>query len=94
MHALNGANFAEIQGAVFHTKFMCDFNSRIKEESLREEHWGNAIEYKIYNQKCLNNDNLTLKFQGIGKKYEDSMQLVKLGIMKTSENYNAFVKKM
>lgn len=89
MHALNGANFADIQGAVLHTKFMHDFNNRVAEETIREEHWGNAVEYKIYNQECLRTRNLALKFPG-SVKYENTQQLIKLSIMRTSDNYNAF----
>jgi hypothetical protein len=90
MHAINGANMADITGIVFHSKYLQDFIERVKVESKRGVHYGNALEYKIYNKACLIEKNLPLKNQN-SIKFQDSKQLVKLGMMKSSIYFNSFL---
>ena len=59
-------------------------------ESKREVHFGNALEYKIYNQACLIEKDITLYYQD-SVKFQSSKQLVKLGMMKSSINFNVFL---
>ncbi len=90
MHAINGARLADITGVVFHSKYLQDFIERVMIESKREVHFGNAIEYKIYNHACLVAKDITLHCQN-SVKYQNSKQLVKLGMMKSSIIYNTFL---
>ncbi|MDP3642556.1 MAG: glycosyltransferase family 2 protein [Bacteroidota bacterium] len=90
MHAINGANLADITGVVYHSKYFQDFIERVMIESKREVHFGNALEYKIYNQACLIEKDITLYYQD-SVKFQSSKQLVKLGMMKSSINFNVFL---
>lgn len=90
MHAINGATLADITGVVFHSKHLQDFAPRVEAESKREVHFGNALEYKIYNQACLMEKNIILYFQN-SVKYKNTKQLVKLGLMKNSIMFNAYL---
>jgi hypothetical protein len=93
MHGINGANIADIEGTVMHTKFLHDFKIRVNEESIREEHFNNAMEYKVYNNSMQINEKLTLKYEG-SIKYKNTQQLVYLGIMKSSDDYQSFLDKI
>jgi hypothetical protein len=90
MHGISGAKIADIEGTVIHTKYMSDFISRVPEEAKREEHFNNAMEYKFYNSKIEKNKKLTF-YHKESVKYRNTRQLIDLGIMKTSENYQNFV---
>ena len=89
MHAINGSKMSNLQGVVFHTKFMQDFIQEAKEESTREQHFNNASDYKAYQKKiectpdlCLANSN-SIRFR-------DSEQLVELGLMRTNVLFEDF----
>ena len=92
MHAINNARIADIQGVVFHTKFLYDFIEEAVEEAKREEHFGNAVMYKIFDQKIKMAKNLTLHCKD-AVKFQDSLQLIRLGLMKSSETFSDFVKR-
>jgi glycosyltransferase involved in cell wall biosynthesis len=89
MHAINGANIADVSGAVFHSKFLNDFIFKAENESKREEHFNNAVEYKNYKHHLDQNENMVLKSER-SEKYEDSLKLIDLKIMSVSEKYRIF----
>jgi glycosyltransferase involved in cell wall biosynthesis len=90
MHTIDGANLSELQGAVLHFKFLPDFASRVNEEAEREQHWNNAYEYKVYAKK-INEGNFKRLYHQGSLKYEGSNQLVKLGFMKSSMDYENYL---
>jgi hypothetical protein len=89
MHAVNGALLADIQGVVFHTKFMHDFLDEVKEEAKREEHFDNAIMYKIFNEALKKDPSLCMKTEN-SRLYRDLDQLIDLGIVLTSKNLDDY----
>lgn len=89
MHGINGANIADVQGAVMHTKFLSDFSQRVFEEVVREEHFNNASEYKIYKDSILKDKTLSLRNEN-STQFTNTEQLVDLGVMKCSERYISF----
>lgn len=91
MHAISNTTPSDIEGIVFHTKFLQDFISEVQEEAVREEHYGNAIRYKHYNNKIHNNLSLYCKEKSV--KYESLEQLIELGLMKTSSQFEIFASK-
>jgi hypothetical protein len=91
MHAISNTKSADIEGVVFHTKFLNDFIEEVIEESAREQHWNNAIRYKHYADTILNNSSLNLFHTG-SIKYENDDQLVELGLLKTSDQFENFCK--
>ncbi|WP_169578060.1 glycosyltransferase family 2 protein [Rudanella lutea] len=91
MHAINGAQISDLQGVVIHTKFIHDFIEEVREECVREQHYGNAFYYKHFNQRITQNPSLNLSFSG-SVRFQDSAQLVELGLMKTSEQFEEFVR--
>lgn len=89
MHAINGAALSEVQGVVFHTKFLSDFITEVEEECQREQHYGNAFYYKIFHQKLKETPDIQFYHEGSAK-FENSQQLVELGLMKTTPEFEAF----
>ncbi len=92
MHAINGACLADITGVVFHSKYMQDFIARVMIESQRKVHFGNALEYKIYNKACLIDKNIKL-YNSNSVQIKNTRQLVRQGIMKSSLGFNNFLAK-
>lgn len=91
MHAINGARVSDLQGIVFHTKFLGDAIIEAEEESIREQHFNNAAYYKDFKREFDRNPDLCLaNAQSI--RYESLDQLVDLGLMKTSHLFEDFVK--
>lgn len=90
-HFIEGANIANIRGALLHFKFLNDFPARVREEVGRGQHWRNAFEYKKYLQVLNCNPNLNLHCS-MSAKFVDSNRLVSLGIMKSSARLKAFIK--
>lgn len=93
MHAIDNNVLADIQGVVFHTKFLSDFIDEVKEESVRGQHYGNAFYYKHYLQTIQKNEPITYYYED-SIKYQDSKQLIELDLMKTSEQFESFCKKL
>ena len=89
MHAINGATLSEVQGVVFHTKFLSDFITEVEEECQREQHYGNAFYYKIFHQKLKETPDIQFYHEGSAK-LEGLQQLVELGLMKTTPEFEAF----
>ncbi|MGV8096400.1 MAG: glycosyltransferase family 2 protein [Mangrovibacterium sp.] len=89
MHAINGANIADIEGTVLHTKFLYDFKEKVRKACINEEYADDSYEYKLYNYLLLRNKNLTLRDEK-SVRFKDTMQLTNLGIMKDSPDYRIF----
>jgi hypothetical protein len=89
MHGINGAKISDIQGVVFHTKFMQDFIQRVPDEVKREEHYMAAVEYKIYHEQIKDVDPLCL-YDKNSVRFVDSSQLVELGLMRSTPEFDRY----
>ena len=86
---------ADIQGALFHFKFLDDFDKKIAEylRSGKDNFIGSAyFEYMTYGNKIKENPALSLYYPG-SIRYTNNNQLLKLGILKSSADLDNFVKK-
>ena len=90
MHSIDGATLSELQGTVLHFKFLQDFRGRVMKEVEREEHWKKALEYKAY-LKTIEPHTKTVFFNQHSLRYENSAQLQKLGFLKSSAGFEAYV---
>lgn len=91
MHAINNVNAADIEGVVFHTKFLSDFRGRVAEEAIREVHYEGAVEYKIYDSYASEHGSLNFFYEK-SVAYRDTQQLVDLGFMTATPAYLDYVK--
>jgi hypothetical protein len=89
MHAITNTNPADIEGVVFHTKFLSDFIGEVQEEVSRKQHYGNAIRYEHYAKTIDKQPKLNFYYEK-SKKFKDANQLVELGLMKTSNEFEGF----
>lgn len=91
MHAITNSITSNIQGVVFHTKFLSDFITEVKEETERGQHYGGAFYYKHY-EKRINEEDAISFYCDDSIKYINSEQLVALDIMKTSDSFEEFAR--
>lgn len=91
MHAINGAKVSDLQGVVFHTKFLSDSILEAQEESVREQHFNNAAYYKDFKRHFDADPDLCLATPD-SIRFQNSVQLVELGLMKTTEEFEEYVR--
>jgi hypothetical protein len=84
------AALSDVTGALLHFKFLSDFHERARAEALRGEHFDGAREYKLYLQIIERSGELKLHCSG-SMRYENSEQLVKIKLMRSSAEYENFV---
>jgi glycosyltransferase involved in cell wall biosynthesis len=92
-HGIDNAKISDIQGVLFHFKYLNDFNSRVFEEAKRGQYWDGAKEYKAYAKVIAQEDNINLYFEG-SRKFSGQEQLIGLGLMKTSDELKSFAGKL
>ena len=80
------------RGAVLHFKYFSDFDAYVDREVVRKEHYGEAFQYAEYQSGLLREPSLCLYDPVHSVKFEDSRQLVRLGVM--LEDSDAPVRKM
>jgi hypothetical protein len=90
-HAIDGTVVSDVQGLVFHFKYLYDFASRAFEEASREQHAGKAALYKQYAAKVEADPDLNL-YTSESVKYTSDRQLLDLDLMKSSDALEDFVK--
>lgn len=90
MHAIDGAVVADVRGVVLHFKYLQDFMDRTIEEADRQQHAAGAFLYKKMAEKLREEDSTNFFYEG-AVKFESSRQLVELGMMDSSPEYESFV---
>ena len=89
-HAMSNVKIASLTGGKQHFKLFSDFYTYAEVETSRKEHWNNASEYATYWDVLSKNPRLSAMYDG-SLEYQDSMQLVNLGLMNLPEDYSIFV---
>ncbi len=86
-HGALGVRFSELQGVVFHFKYFHDFPERVAREARRPERINVVGEYRGYVEAIRREPDLCLHYDG-SERFRDSDQLVRLGIMKTTPEFD------
>lgn len=89
-HALTPVTLSKVYGAILHFKFLSDFADRADIEAARGEHFAGAREYRVYQEYLAQNRSPNF-FGKESVKFENSRQLVSMGLMRTSPEYEAFI---
>ncbi len=91
-HATTPVNIANISSAYLHFKMIGDFEKKAINEQKRKQHWAGGIHYKGYAKMYQGFENKNFDFTKLNKttKYQNSQQLVELGLIKTSEEWEKF----
>ena len=66
---------------LLHFKFFSTFTDYARQETARQEHYGQAMQYAEYTRRLAEEPNLTLYDPQHSVRYRDSRQLVELGIL-------------
>lgn len=90
MHAVDGVAYSPIRGAVLHFKYLQDFNARAVEEAARGVYASNASAYQKYAARVSGDKDLNCYCEN-SVRFEDSAQLVRLGIMRTTPELDFIV---
>ena len=88
-HLLSAVTTAQVMGALLHFKFLSDFHDRVETEVARGEHFDGAREYRAY-RDLMRKDGTVNLMAAKSARYEDSGQLVRLGLMRTTEGWERF----
>ena len=92
-HVISNLKIAELSGAKLHFKFFSDFYTYVESEASRNEHWDNAAQYKAYWDVLNKNPDLSAMYVG-SLLYQDSLQLVNLGLMNMPDSYLQFINRL
>jgi len=90
-HFLTATKVAPMLATLLHFKFLSDFHERVQLEVKRGEHFAGAAEYRAYMAMLRANGPVKLLCDQ-SVRFENSAQLVQLGLMATTPSYEAFVR--
>ena len=93
IHKLHNIHPSSAEGALLHFKFDSSFAERTRREVERGEHWQGAAEYRMYASALDRPEGPPVFFSpDHTARFEDSQQLIRLGIMKTSDEFEGCVR--
>jgi hypothetical protein len=91
-HIISDVTLSHVTGALQHFKFFSDFYELAKRESERKEHWDAGAQYTAYWDTLKNIPDLSGYYED-SVRYENSQQLVQLGLVQVTDSYVEFIKK-
>lgn len=90
-HITTPAVIADITTAVLHFKFIGDAQSYFQTELKRKQHADGALRYRQYEQWFDKQQGFEINKLAKTTKYQNSQQLVELGLIKTSDAWDKFI---
>jgi len=89
-HGVVGARLSQVRGVMFHLKFLADFVERVEVELERDERRTHTQEWVAYAEAIRRNPRLSLHDHR-SVRLKGSRQLLDLGLMKTTPDYEAMM---
>ena len=86
-HILSNARNGDVTGVLLHFKFLADFASRVEEEVGRREHFNGASQYSASWEVVSEHPDVCAFYKGSAR-YGDSVQLMELGLIHSSEAFD------
>lgn len=88
-HLTTPAQVSDITSVVQHYKFIGDFEKKAIDEGKRKEHHSGGAAYNIYANIIQSVKNAGIHYADLDKstRYQDSHQLIELGLMRSSEDW-------
>jgi len=90
-HSIYNIHLSLLESVLLHFKFDALFFGKVLIESKRGEYWENGKHYKKYLERINRKPLLTLYDPEHSVKFENSQQLVRMNMMKTSEEFEKYV---
>lgn len=91
-HGVVGGRPADIRGVMFHFKYLSDFPKCVSNVIEKSERKNCLKEWQAYHEAFQNNPKLSL-FDSHSMRYSDSAQMIRLGLMKSSNTYDKWLRK-
>jgi hypothetical protein len=85
-HFVSPRKVAPETGVLLHFKLLQDFHARVETEVARAEYYDGAVEFRRYAERLEADPHLSFKYEG-SQRFEDSAQLVRLGLMTDSAGW-------
>lgn len=85
-HILTGVQVAPVTGLLMHFKFLQDFAPKVRDEATRGEHFAEARQYRAYDA-VMAEAPATHAMADVSERYESTVRMVALGLMKRPEDY-------
>ncbi|MDE2027568.1 MAG: glycosyltransferase family 2 protein [Candidatus Omnitrophica bacterium] len=92
MHRVLNVDLSKVEGILLHFKFDSLFALKANEESQRKQHWKQAVEYNKYLSQIKPGNKFQLYNPTHSVKYKNSQQLVDMRLMKTSGQFESYVR--
>jgi len=90
-HYLEAGRFSELRAVLCHFKYLQDFALHVREEVVRGQHWGGAVEYRAY-AETLDRAETGLRFRDQNSvKFSGGSQLEECGFLTRPDSYEKFV---
>ena len=90
-HTVFPCRLSGVSGALLHFKYLPDFAAQVATEVARGQHYLGAKEYRAYQRRLAGGQ--PLSFLGPDStRYQGSAQLVELGLMRTTDAFDAHVR--
>ncbi len=90
-HTAFPCRLAEVTGALLHFKYLPAFAAQVGAEIARAQHFLGGKEYRAYQRRLGSGGELSLMGPN-SRRYRDSGQLVELGLMQSSPDFDAHVR--
>jgi len=91
-HVIEDVNVANISGVLLHFKMFSDFFEKVTVAVEEGEHWQGAGQYAVYLAGIQKNPVISPYYDG-SVRFENSDQLVEMGLMQDSQDFRDFRKK-
>ncbi|MGE3623895.1 MAG: hypothetical protein AB7H77_08505, partial [Bdellovibrionales bacterium] len=88
-HTVTPVQLASVTGALLHFKYFSDFYDRVLNAVSEGQHFSGAGEYVRYLEALAENPSLSFYYEKSAA-YENSMQLVKLGLLKDDPSFENY----
>jgi glycosyltransferase involved in cell wall biosynthesis len=88
-HVIRNLRLSSLTGVLQHYKFFSDFYTYAEQEVARKEHWDAAAQYESYWNVLSSNPDLCA-FHNESKRYRNSTQLIDLGLIKSTEEFEVY----
>lgn len=91
-HLLTGPlQLDRTSGVLLHFKLFASFHQQARLETERKEHWDNAAQYEAYHSSLVQTPDLNPMYGG-SVRYENSLQLLKLGFIMAGNAYQSLLR--
>ena len=90
-HFIDGASISDIRGVVFHFKYLSNFSLLVEYNAKAGQYCDNSWEYRRYLERLKENRDMSL-FYHDSVRFKNTAQMIKLGLMKTSDRFEKFAR--